>query len=102
MNYKYEIRQTNNRNYVFMSFDFAMNHGFSLADYETVYKGKIEADNVNHALNKLWEIFNINHPADYRARSLSMSDLVIINNVTYYCDRFDWSEIPTEVKHEEI
>ncbi|MBR3293777.1 MAG: DNA primase, partial [Oscillospiraceae bacterium] len=41
-------------------------------------------------LERLYEIFNLNHPKDYRGRSLSMSDVVELYDDTsrkyYYCD----------------
>jgi len=94
MKYDYAIYQTENDDYTFMGFDYAMNHGFSQADYQNVYSGEIEASCINEALELLFEKFNIHHPADYKGRSLSVSDLVYINRVPYYCDRFGWSEVP--------
>ena len=46
--------------------------------YRCVYKGTIDTND----LNKIWAIFNINHPEGYKARSLSVSDIVVISNGT--------------------
>ena len=96
-NYSYYIYQTETRDYAFMPFDFAMKHNFSSYDYNLVYGDFIEENNVNVALNKLWIIFNRDdRPNRLGMRSLSVSDVVVINGKPFYCDSFDWSEIPAE------
>lgn len=98
--YKYEIYQTNNRDYSFMSYEFAESVGFDFNDYNKVYEGKdeypkgideryIEA----FLLDKIYEKFNLKHPRGYKGRSLSVSDIVILNNKKYYCDSIGWKEI---------
>lgn len=62
-------------------------------DYVCIYEGEIEGD-VSEALEKLWVIFNTQHPEDYCGRSLSVSDVVMLNDVAYFCDSFGWTEIP--------
>lgn len=63
--------------------------------YRLVYKGTIDTND----LNKIWEIFNINHPEDYKARSLSVSDIVVISNDTsaneerYFVDSFGFHKL---------
>jgi len=85
---------------------------FNIDDYNRVYSGelidsivygdKVSSCNTNDktVLEKLFEMFNINHPEDYKARSLSLSDVVAIvrTNVTryYYCDSFGWKLIWSE------
>ena len=46
----------------------------------------------------LFEMFNINHPKDYRNRSMCVGDVVVIefdtdNVVAYACDRFGFKMI---------
>ena len=45
-------------------------------DYVTVYVGQIYNAYGNETLNHIFERLNINHPVDYHARSLSVSDVV--------------------------
>lgn len=95
--YTYYIYQTETRDYAFMPFEFAMRHNFSSYDYTLVYGDFIEEDNENAALDELWNIFNKDdRPNRLGMRSLSMSDVVVINGKPFYCDRFGWSEIPAE------
>lgn len=42
------------------------------------YTGSVEAESVPAALNEIWRIFNIDHPEDYKDRSLSVGDIVAI------------------------
>ena len=45
-------------------------------DYVLVYVGQIYNAYGNETLNHIYERLNINHPADYHARSLSVSDVI--------------------------
>ena len=74
------IYQTDNRDWVFQDWDWAMTHGFDQAEYERVYDTRFGED---LGMDDIYEIFNIRHPEDYRARSLSMSDVVAISEREY-------------------
>lgn len=80
---------------VFMNHSFAQEHGgVKISDYKTVYTGQIQGSDPDKILEKLYSIFNLNHPADYKARSLSVSDLVTLEGIgTYFCDSFGWKKI---------
>lgn len=77
---------------------------FNIDDYKKVYAGEIEQEN---CLERLFEIFNLDHPTDFRGHSLSVSDVIAIKKegndyyYWYYCDSFGWEEI-TEVVNEQI
>ena len=45
-------------------------------DYVCVYIGQIDGINGEATLNRIYEKLNINHPTDYHARSLSVSDVI--------------------------
>lgn len=50
-------------------------------DYDLVYSGNlrdIEGDTVDQKLGRLYEMFNINHPADFYGHSMSTSDVVVV------------------------
>lgn len=95
--YEYVIRQCPiNTPYCFRNFDFAMEHNWKLADYVTVYAGKVDGETVNDTLEKLFYIFNEKRPEDYFGRSLSKSDVVRLDGKYYYCDWLGWSECPAE------
>jgi len=50
-------------------------------------------------LNRLFEKFNINHPADYQHRSLSVGDVVEFPQpdtappIVFACESIGWSEV---------
>ena len=89
-----------NVDYCFRGFDEAKDK-WSRGDYVHVYSGIIEAETIDGALEKLFMKLNGNLPEDYYGRSLSVSDVVWLDNGTrrgtcYYCDSFGWSECPLE------
>lgn len=81
---------------LFMPYRWAMdNGGVNPDEYETVYTGQIERFwAVDAALEDIFVMFNLNHPADYRGRSMSVSDLVVLEGIgTYYCDSVGFQKI---------
>lgn len=103
MRYKlFQIKDVENCPYVFSSFNFAQkDNKFSLKDYEVVYSGEIDNYNIEYTLEKLFEIFNIYQPEDFRGRSMSVSDVVMLDRGTYvehyYCDHIGFKKIPTSL-----
>lgn len=61
--------------------------------YDCVFDGEVDADN----LEKVFMIFNENHPEGYTGRSLSVSDVVEVKTESerafYFCDTFGFKEI---------
>lgn len=102
---KYEIYQIKNeeamRKYGFMRLSFAKQNGLNINDYEKVYEGSIELEDESRAnevkpenyLEHLFYIFNCEHPADFKGHSMSVSDIVILDGTTYYCDSFGFTKI---------
>lgn len=41
-----------------------------------------------HALSELYARFNLRHPTGYKGRSMSVSDVVVIDGRAYYVDPF--------------
>lgn len=44
-------------------------------------------------LDYLFYVFNVEHPEDYRARSMSVSDVVEINQERYVCEGIGWRKV---------
>ena len=94
MTYNYSIYQADiHAPYVFMSYNFALEHGFNLEDYKRVWTGTIEAKNLVAALEGLFTMFNVNHPSGYTGRSLSVSDIVCVNGKHYYTEGIFYTRI---------
>ena len=94
MKYKlYQIKDTESCSYLFSSFNFAQQKGFSIYDYEVVYEGEIEDYTIEYALELLFSYFNLNFAKDYKGRSMSVSDVVELDGEYYYCDIFGFKKI---------
>ena len=64
-------------------------------EYKTFYSGTIEEKdlNTNQILENIFIKFNISHPEDFKGHSLSMSDIVVLDNQTYLCDMIGWKKV---------
>lgn len=52
------------------------------AIYEKVFEGELGTND----LEELFRIFNTEHPVGYTGRSMSVSDIVVVNGKAYFCD----------------
>lgn len=72
----------------FSDFAFASMYRLTESRYDKVYEAQAGSD--DNTLDKIFVKYNINHPADYQAHSLSMSDVVVVNKdgkrTAWYCD----------------
>lgn len=64
-------------------------------NYDQVYSGIMAADDT---LGTLYERFNLHHPADFKGRSLSVSDVVVIRQASgeeaaYYVDNIGFKKL---------
>lgn len=79
---KYEILQIkkvliSTGTWLFMDYEYAKKNGFDIRDYEVVYAGKIAVDkNIYSVLDDLFIKFNANRPEDFKGHSLSVSDII--------------------------
>ena len=73
--------------------------------YEVVYTGNLPPyTNQSVMLEQLYMKFNIDHPADFRGHSLSVSDIVALKTAgvvsCHYVDSFGFKELPGFMKPE--
>lgn len=68
--------------------------------YKKVYSGncgEMPMQNCGVVLEELYKTFNIDHPEDYAARSLSVSDLIVLHDGEaahcYYCDSIGFKKV---------
>jgi len=99
---KYEIYQLDytkesvkNSHKMFEKWEWLIKYdgGFNFQDYKKVYEGEEEGEDNIDILDKLFEKFNLAHPDDFRGHSLSVSDVIILDDKMYYCDSIGWKEI---------
>ena len=48
-------------------------------------------------LDKIFEVFNVNHPKNYHGHSLSISDIVKLGDKYYFCDSFGWEDVTDKI-----
>ena len=89
--------------YKFMHYDWITGKKPNIRDYVLVYSGetKGEIKNINEYLEKLFYIFNEEHPADYHSASMSVSDIVCLigecnHRFWFYVDGIGFKEIEVE------
>lgn len=69
-------------------------HDVKLEDYRKVYEGRISGNDSMEILEHLFVLFNQGYPSNYKGRSLSVSDVVVLDKFgTYFCDSFGWKKI---------
>lgn len=91
--------------YRFMNLDFVKRHGMEVnrADYELVYTEPLTEKDT---LEAIYERFNIQRPADFTGHSLSVSDVVVINDgesiKACYVDSIGFAELPDFFKERKM
>lgn len=89
-------RDTNN--VAFMNFEFLEKakgvHTVDSKIYDKVFDGEVDCK----TLEDVYRIFNLNHPKDYKGRSLSVSDVVEVmkgdgSSDFYFCDSIGFKQI---------
>lgn len=86
-----------NRVLSFQSLQYLAEQGISISRdrYDLIYTAQMEE---GMTLDSIFERFNINRPEDFTGHSLSVSDVVVINDgekyIANYVDDFGFTEIP--------
>ena len=70
---------------------------FDISQYKKVYEGEVpEMFDLSMVLESIFEKFNLLHPSDFHGHSLSVSDVVVLDGVNYYCDSYGWAKTEME------
>lgn len=83
--------------YRFMGLDFVQKKDMTVAraDYDLIYTAPLTEKDT---LDSIYERFNIQRPADFTGHSLSVSDVVVLNDGStvkaYYVDSIGFAELP--------
>lgn len=83
---------------LFMAFDWVEKHSGSVypEDYTLAYECTVDDET---GLEDLYRRFNLSHPSDYRCRSMSVSDIVVVHGSSacedgsYFCDTIGFRKI---------
>ena len=85
------------REYRFEPYDRLQATGRSVdrANYDLVYTAPLDSKTT---LEDIYRTFNIDHPADFKGHSLSVSDVVVLHqggkDTAHYCDSFGFQQVP--------
>ena len=101
----YQIREDSpGENYAFMNMRFIESHGMQIKkeDYKLVYVGELSG---NMSLDDIFERFNIDRPEDFRGHSLSVSDIVVLNDgekvTAHFVDSISFEQLDSFLELEE-
>ena len=97
----YQIKDgAEQRDLRFMNMDWLMSKGLTVerGNYDLVYTGELAPGLGSSTLEKLWERFNTDHPADYHRPSMSVSDIIAVKQdgvvSCHYCDSVGFAKVP--------
>ena len=99
MNYKIYQTDPHDCDYCFEWWSWAKDR-FNFKDYKLVYEDVIIPNEgpIENTLEELFEVFNVERPADFKGHSLSVSDIVELDGHYYYCDNVGWLDITKFIK----
>ena len=97
----YQVSRDDPQNVRFMNLDWLKSHDISIerSNYYLIYTAPLrESGTVPEQLEKLYEQFNLQKPADFHSPSMSVSDIVAIKQdgkvSCHYCDSVGFTQIP--------
>ena len=97
----YQVSRDDPQNVRFMNLDWLQTHDISIdrSNYDLIYTAPLrESGTVPEQLEKLYEQFNLQKPADFHSPSMSVSDIVAIKQdgkvSCHYCDSVGFTQIP--------
>lgn len=64
-----------------------------ISNYNCVYYGQIKSPSFKSVPELLFFVFNMKHPDDYKHRSLSIGDIVVVNGTMFICENLGFTEI---------
>ncbi len=91
----YQINLGRGRNQIYFSYDRIAQrfNDLDYSAYDLTFSGEVNAED----LEEVFAIFNRRHPAGFKGRSMSVSDVVgVVENgrmVYYFCDRVGFRQI---------
>ena len=102
----YQINSAN-RNFLFSRWKDVKDE-FSINNYNNVWTGtekdiygeevEINTKSEITLLEHIFTKFNLNHPSNFHGHSLSVSDVVKIDEKYFYCDSFGWQDVTSKIK----
>ena len=87
----YQInKELDTENALFMGFDFAEKHGgVDPLTYSCVFDGNLDFSDIE----EVYALCNAEHPIGYYGHSLSVSDIVELDNTCHFCDSIGFKKL---------
>lgn len=98
----FQLSQSNKNAFLFMYWN-DVESNFNINRYNVVWECEFEdivpvpSTNNIWNLDKIYEVFNINHPSGFKGHSLSVSDIVKLGDEYFYCDDLGWENITDKI-----
>ena len=102
----YQIKDDDPDRLRFMDMDWLTSKGLTVdhSRYELAYTGELDCGLGSTALEKLYQKFNTDHPADYHRPSMSVSDILAVKQdgviSCHYCDSVGFAKVPDFIQPE--
>ena len=83
-------KEPDTKNALFMGFDFAEKHGgVDSSTYRCVFDGSLDFSDIE----EVYALCNAEHPIGYYGHSLSVSDIVELDNTCHFCDSIGFKKL---------
>ena len=83
-------KELDTENALFMGFDFAEKHGgVDSSTYRCVFDGSLNCSDIE----EVYALCNAEHPIGYYGHSLSVSDIVKLDNTCHFCDSIGFKKL---------
>ena len=92
----YQIKAEYRREYGFESYAYLESEGVTpnTGMYDLVWEEELESDNhPDTELELQFTRFNLDRPDGFKGHSMSMSDVVVLDGVAYYCDTIGFKQL---------
>lgn len=92
----YQLKNdTENHAIRFESFTDAKRYGEAAKpeNYELVYSGSLDDFEDSNKLEAIYTKFNLDRPEDFKGHSLSVSDIIVMNNEAHYVDSYGFVDV---------
>lgn len=97
MRYEFWLNETVDQAREYFNFDGYRPGAHMKLGYSALFADFCHNRNHPYVLESLFETFNINHPGDYRDRSLSVGDVVVLiedgKRTAYACEPAGWTRL---------
>ena len=79
----------------FEGYSLAEKHGepANPENYDLVYTGSLDEFEDGNKLEAIYTKFNLNRPEDFNGHSLSVSDIIVMNNEAHYVDSYGFVDV---------